>query len=226
MKMDVDAVLAALRRMGSETDRRRMVRFGINVDRALGIRVPALRALAKGLPRDHGLAAELWATGVHEARILASLVEEPARVTARQMDAWAEDFDSWDLCDQCCANLFWRTAHAHGRSITWAARRPEFVKRAGFALMASAAVKDRTAQDRRFLEYLPLIEREATDPRNFVRKAVSWALRQIGKRDGRLHRAAVAAARRIARIDDRAARWVAGDALRELTGPRTMGRFA
>jgi 3-methyladenine DNA glycosylase AlkD len=223
--MDADDLVARLRSMGTERDRNGMARFGINVTEAAGVSVTALRRMAGELPRDHALAAALWATGLHEARIMASLVDEPQRVTVRQMDAWARDFDSWDLCDQCCANLFWRTPFADRRSHLWATRRAEFVKRAGFALMASAAVKDRTAPDERFLAYLPAIEREATDPRNFVRKAVNWALRQIGKRNASLHRAAVTAARRIARIDDRTARWVASDALRELTDPRTMRRL-
>jgi 3-methyladenine DNA glycosylase AlkD len=223
--MEAHDVVARLRSMGTERDRDGMARFGINVTEAAGVSVTALRGMARELPRDHELADALWATGLHEARILASMVDEPERVTARQMDAWARDFDSWDLCDQCCANLFWRTPFADGRSLVWSGRRAEFVKRAGFALMASAAVKDRSAPDERFLAYLPAIEREATDPRNFVRKAVNWALRQIGKRNLALHRAAVAAARRIARTDDRTARWVASDALRELTNPRTLVRL-
>jgi 3-methyladenine DNA glycosylase AlkD len=202
-----------------------MARFGINVDGALGVSVTALRRLAREVPRDHALAADLWESGIHEARILASMVDEPERVTGRQMDRWVREFDSWDLCDQCCANLFWRTSLADGKSVAWAGRSREFVKRAGFALMASAAAKDRAAPDDRFLAYLPVIEREATDPRNFVRKGVNWALRQIGKRNGRLHRATVASARRIARVDDRNARWIAADALRELTDPRTIGRL-
>jgi 3-methyladenine DNA glycosylase AlkD len=223
--MDPNDVVGRLRSMGTERDRARMARFGINVTEAAGVSVAALRRMARELPRDHGLAVGLWATGLHEARILASMVDEPRRVTVRQMDAWARDFDSWDLCDQCCANLFWRAPFADSRSLMWSTRRAEFVKRAGFSLMASAAVKDRSAPDERFLTYLPAVEREATDPRNFVRKAVNWALRQIGKRNRRLHRAAVAAARRIARVDDRTARWVASDALRELTDPRTIRRI-
>jgi 3-methyladenine DNA glycosylase AlkD len=211
--------------MGSERDRAGMARFGINVDGALGVSVTALRRLARELPRDHDLAAGLWATGIHEARILASMVEEPDRVTSRQMDRWARDFDSWDLCDQCCQNLFWRTPFAESKSVAWARRTREFEKRAGFTLMASAAVKDGDAPDARFLGYLELIEREATDSRNFVRKAVNWALRQIGKRNRRLHRAALASARRIARVDDPAARLGADGARRELNDPRTIGRL-
>jgi 3-methyladenine DNA glycosylase AlkD len=224
--MDAAAVVARLRRMGSQRGREGMARFGINVDGALGVSVTTLRRLAKELPHDHDLAADLWGTGIHEARILASMVDEPERVTGPQMDRWARDFDSWDLCDQCCQNLFWRTRLAESKSVAWAARTREFEKRAGFALMASTAAKDRDAPDERFQGYLEVIEREATDPRNFVRKAISWALRQIGKRNRRLHRAALATARRIARIDDRAGRWVATDTLRELTDPRTTGRLS
>jgi 3-methyladenine DNA glycosylase AlkD len=224
--VDAAAVVARLREMGSARDRAGMARFGINVDGALGISVTALRRVARELPPDHALAADLWETGVHEARILASMVDEPEHVTGRQMDRWVRELDSWDLCDQCCSNLFWRTTLADRKSVAWAGRTREFEKRAGFALMASAAVKDRAAPDDRFLAYLTVIEREATDPRNFVRKGVNWALRQIGKRNRRLHRAAVASAMRIARAEDRTARWVAADALRELTDPRTIGRLS
>jgi 3-methyladenine DNA glycosylase AlkD len=207
--MNPDRLVARLRAMGTERDRAGMARYGINVANAAGVGVTTLRTMARELPRDHELALGLWATGLHEARILASMVDEP----------------DLDLCDQCCANLFWRTLHADGRTLVWSGRRAEFVKRGGFALMASAAVKDRDAPDDRFVTYLQVIERQATDPRNFVRKAVNWALRQIGKRNAALHRRAVAAARRIARIDDRTARWIAGDALRELTDPRTIRRL-
>jgi 3-methyladenine DNA glycosylase AlkD len=224
--MDASTVVAQLREVGAEGNRAGMARFGINVDNALGVSVTDLRRVARGLPRDHELAADLWETGVHEARILASMIDRPELVTGRQMDRWVRDFASWDLCDQCCQNLFWRTVLADGRAHAWVRRRREFEKRAAFALMASAAVKDRDAPDQRFLRYLEAIEREATDPRNFVRKAVNWALRQIGKRNRRLHGAALDAARRIGRMEDRTARWVAADALRELTDPRTIGRLS
>jgi 3-methyladenine DNA glycosylase AlkD len=203
-----------------------MARFGINPDRALGVRIPDLRRLARELGRDHRLALALWATGVHEARILASMVDDPAWVTERQMERWARDFDSWDLCDQVCGNLFDRTPFAVRKAHAWAAGEPEFVKRAGFALMAWRAVHQRQGPDREILDYLPVIERQAGDDRNYVKKAVSWALRQIGKRNRRLHGAAVSTAERITARDSRPARWVAADALRELRSRAVLDRLA
>lgn len=194
-----------------------MARFGINADRALGVRIPDLRRLAREIGTDHGLAQALWRTGIHEARILASMVDEPARVTERQMERWVRDFDSWDLCDQVCGNLFDRTRFARRKARQWAARDEEFVKRAAFALVAWMAVHDRHAEDRFFLSFLKVIERHAADGRNFVKKAVNWALRQVGKRNRSLNRAAVQVALRLARSDDRATRWVGTDAVRELT---------
>lgn len=207
--------LRSLARPGGRED---MARFGIATDRALGVRIPDLRRLAREIGRDHGLALRLWRTGVHEARILASMVDDPARVTERQMESWARSFDSWDLCDQVCLNLFDRTKFAHAAAGRWARREEEFVKRAGFALMATLAVHDVGADDGRFVRFLPVIEREAGDGRNFVRKAVSWALRQIGKRNHRLRREAVRVARRLARGGPGPGRWVGRDALRELDG--------
>jgi 3-methyladenine DNA glycosylase AlkD len=215
---EVDEVLARLRALENPEGRDGMRRFGIDVGNALGIGLTDLRKLGRDLPRDHRLAASLWDSGIHEARILASIVDRPERVSRTQMERWARDFDAWDLCDQVCQNLFWATPFAHQKAVAWSERRAEFVKRAAFALMASAAVKDRDDSSRRFLDYLPIIEREAADERNFVRKAVSWALRQIGKRDPRLHRAALASARRLADRPEGAARWVGRDAIRELEG--------
>lgn len=203
-----------------------MARFGINPDRALGVRIPDLRRLAKQVGTDHSLALGLWKTGIHEARILASMIDDPASVTERQMESWAGDFDSWDLCDQCCGNLFDRTPFAYGKAVDWASRDEEFVKRAGFALMAWAAVHDKGADNRAFLEFLPVIEREAHDDRNFVKKSVNWALRQIGKRNRRLHRAALGLAKRLAaRKDSRAARWIGTNAVRELTSEPVRARL-
>ena len=195
-----------------------MARFGIRTDRALGgIGLPRLRALARTLRPDHALAGGLWATRVHEARLLAAFVDDPAAVDLAQMDAWAAEFDSWDLCDTCCTNLFDRTPFATDRALAWSAREEEFVKRAAFATMAGLAVHDKVAGDDAFLRFLPVIEREAWDDRNYVRKGVNWALRQIGKRNRRLNEAAIACARRIRDQGTRSARWIASDALRELT---------
>jgi 3-methyladenine DNA glycosylase AlkD len=193
-----------------------MARYGINPENTLGVSIPRLRAMAKEIGRDHALALELWASGIHEARILAGLVDDPAMVAAAQLERWVGDFDSWDVCDGVCGNLFDRTPFAWEKAAAWSARSEEFVKRAGFVLMAALAVHDKKAPDERFRNFLPLIEREAADERNFVKKAVNWALRQIGKRNRALNRDAIAAAKRIRKIDSRSARWIAADALREL----------
>jgi 3-methyladenine DNA glycosylase AlkD len=203
-----------------------MARFGIDTHSALGgISVPALRKMAKRIGRDHALAAELWASGIHEARILAGLIDDPALVTDNQMEAWATEFDSWDVVDGVCCNLFDRTPFAHSKAAEWSGREEEFVKRAAFSLMAGLAVHDKASPNQAFRQFFPLIEREAGDPRNFVRKAVNWALRQIGKRNSTLNREAVAAARRIQRTGPRSARWVASDALRELESEAVRGRL-
>lgn len=202
-----------------------MVRFGINPQNTLGISLPRLRALAKEIGADHTLALDLWASGIHEARVLASMIDDPALVTSAQMERWVKDFDSWDVCDQVCMNLFDKTKLAHRKALAWSKRKPEFEKRAGFALMASLAWHDKTASDAAFLKFLPAIQRGATDERNFVKKAVNWALRQIGKRNRTLNREAIRAAREIQKLDSRAARWVTADALRELTRPATRSRL-
>lgn len=194
-----------------------MARFGINPKNTLGISIPTLRSLAKETGRDHSLALKLWASGIHEARILASMVDEPAKVTPAQMERWVKDFDSWDVCDQVCANLYSVTPYAHAKALAWSKREREFEKRAGFALIAVLAVHDRTARDAAFEKFLPAIVRGSRDERNFVKKAVNWALRQIGKRNARLNRAAITTAREIAQLDSKSARWVAADALHELT---------
>lgn len=215
--MDLPGILAHLRSLENRRNIEGMRRFGITPGtQHLGIPIPVLRALARPHRGDHKLALGLWASGIHEARILAAYVDDPARVTSRQMDAWARDFDSWDICDQVCGNLFDRTPLAVAKAGAWSGRRGEFVKRAGFALMASLAWHRKDLPDRIFVAFLGVIRREAVDERNFVRKAVNWALRQIGKRSPALRRAAVAEARRIGRLDSRSARWIAADALREL----------
>jgi 3-methyladenine DNA glycosylase AlkD len=211
-------LIGELEEAGSEENRAGMARFGIHTDNAFGVSIAELRPMARRVGRDHALAAELWASRFHEARILASMLDEPERVTVRQMEAWARDFDSWDLVDQCCANLFARTPMAYRMAERWSGRRAEFVKRAGYALMASLEVKDKAAPDAPFERFLEIIEQGANDDRNFVRKAVNWALRQIGKRNDRLRRKAVRTAERILAQGTRSARWIATDALRELRG--------
>jgi len=194
-----------------------LARFGINTNKTLGVSVPNIRKIAKEAGVDHGLAQELWASGIHESRLLASMVDDPKQVTATQMEKWVGDFDSWDVCDQCCSNLFDKTPHAYQKAQEWSTREEEYVKRASFALMAALAVHDKKAADSQFLGFLPMIERESTDERNFVKKAVNWALRQVGKRNLRLNKAALSAAKRVQKKDSKAARWIAADAIRELT---------
>ena len=219
-------VVAWLKRRGSQRVRAGMARYAIPADRAFGLPVGTLRQQAKRLGRNHQLAADLWATGWYEARMLAAFVDQPDAVTAAQMDRWCRDFDNWAICDTACFHLFDRTPHAWRKVTTWAGRKDEFVKRAAFALLASLTVHDRQAEDQAFLRGLVLIERAATDPRNFVKKAVNWALRSIGKRNAALNREAVAVSRRLAASADPAARWVGKDALRELTGAAVTRRLA
>lgn len=196
-----------------------MARYGIPSENALGVSVADIRVLAKRIGRNHDLAAALWETEVYEARMLTAFIDEPARVTPAQMDRWCRDFDSWAICDTLCFHLFDKTPHAWKKIEKWCERREEFVKRAAFALLASIVLHDKTAPDEPFLQSLRLIERAAADERNFVKKAVSWALRGIGKRNAALNAAAIQTARRLADSPQGAARWIGKDALRELTRP-------
>ncbi len=221
----VEGVLDTLRTMGDHSHLAGMERFGIDTRHALGIRVTDLRALARGLGRDHDLATGLWRSGVHEARMLATMVDEPERVTRPQMERWIAQVGSWDLCDGLCGNLLDRTPYWFDAALEWSAREPEFTKRAGFALMAWSAVHRKTEPDRRFEAFLPAIREQATDPRNYVKKAVSWALRQIGKRSAALHPPAVSTARYLLDVDDPSARWIARDAIRELESPAILARL-
>jgi 3-methyladenine DNA glycosylase AlkD len=222
---EVESILAELRTLGSEKNRAGMARFGINTARAFGVSITALKPLARRFRRRHDLAAALWASGRHEARILAALIDDPQRVTRKQMDAWAADFDSWDLCDQTCMKLFAKTPFVAMQAAKWSSDKREFVRRAAFATIAGYAVSAKAAPDSDFLQFLDLIERYATDERNYVRKAVNWALRQIGKRSAALHRPALALARKLAASDDRTARWIGRDAVRELTDPKQLARL-
>ena len=202
-----------------------MARYGIRTDRAVGVPVTELRRLARGLYPDHELAAALWTSGVHEARILASLVDDPALVSEGQMDAWVSDLDSWDVCDAVCGNLFDRTPFALDKAVEWTERQPEFERRAGFVLMACAAVHRKDLADAAFAGLLPTIREASTDDRTYVKKAVSWALRQIGKRSLGLNAKAIRIAEQIGRNDARASRWVSRDALRELRSDAVQARL-
>lgn len=201
-------------------------RFSIDVSNSLGISMTHLRRLAREMGKDHLLALDLWKYGIREARLLASLIDDPEQVTPEQMEDWARDFASWEVVDACCCNLFDRTEHRYDKAVEWAGREDEFVKRAGFSLMAGIAVHDRRAPDERMLALLPVIERESCDRRNFVRKAVNWALRQIGKRNRPLNEAAISAAERIHELDCKGAHWVASDALKELRSPQVQRRLS
>jgi 3-methyladenine DNA glycosylase AlkD len=211
----IDDILSTLHSMESEENRLGMGRFGINVDRALGIKVTDLRKLARRVDNSHELALLLWESGIHEARLLATMIDEPSAVTDKQMESWAADFDSWDMVDQACNNLFRRTPFAHTKAADWTARDEEFVKRAGFAMIAVLAVHDRETSDTVFEKYLALVEKEASDDRNYVKKAVNWALRQTGKRDSSMREKATIVAGRIREQGNKSARWIASDALRE-----------
>jgi 3-methyladenine DNA glycosylase AlkD len=223
---EVQSALTWLKSHGTKRTREGMARYGIPSDNAFGVSVADIRALAKRLGRNHELAAALWVTGWYEARMLTSFVDEPARVTPAQMDRWCRDFDSWAICDTLCFHLFDRTPHAWAKVAQWSDERDEFVKRAAFALLASLAGHDKHSGDEAFARCLPLIERAATDERNFVKKGVSWALRGVGRRSLLLHDAAVTAARRLADSPQAAARWVGKDALRDLTRPAVTRRLA
>jgi len=223
--MRAEEVLKILRSLGSKKAREGMEKFGITSNHSLGISTPILKSFARKLGRDHRLAAELWACGIFEARVIAALVDEPDKVSQRQMDRWVAAFNSWAICDGCCCYLFRRTPFAWNKAVEWSKHPKEYVKRAGFSLMAYLAVHDKEADDLQFQKMLPIIEREAKDERLYVRKAVNWALRQIGKRNQRLNRLAIQSAKRIRAQDSSSARWIASDALRELEGAPVQQRL-
>ncbi|MBU4338358.1 DNA alkylation repair protein [Patescibacteria group bacterium] len=195
-----------------------MAQFGISAKNTLGVNIPIIRSMAKKIGKDHNLALELWGSKIHEARILASMIDEPSLVGKKQMGHWVRDFDSWDVCDQVCMNLFDKTEFAWTMPFEWSKRQEEFVKRAGFALMAALAFHNKSSDDKKFLKFFPIIKREAADERNFVRKSVNWALRQIGKRNKNLCSQALKLAREIKKENpaSKSANWIANDAIREL----------
>jgi 3-methyladenine DNA glycosylase AlkD len=221
-KEDVIARLKALSNPGVVEE---MARFGINPGKSYGVSTPNLWALAREIGIDHGLAQELWASGIHDARLVAGLIADPKATTGEQMDSWARDFDSWAVCDHCCNQLFARTRYAHDKVVEWSGSDQEYVKRAGFVMMASLVVKDRKAADERFEAFFPLMVREAGDERNYVKRALNTALRTVGKRSSNLNRKAVETAREIGELDSKSARWIASDAIRELTSDSVQKRL-
>lgn len=223
--MEYNEILKKLRSLADPKAVEGMSRFGISAKNTLGVSLPIIRNMAREAGKDHELAQQLWSSGIHEARILASLIDDPKKVTGEQMESWVKDLDSWDVCDQCCSNLFDKTAHAFGKAVQWSGRDEEFVKRAGFVLMATLAVHAKRANDEEFIMFLPIIKRESTDERNYVKKAVNWALRQIGKRSIALNNKAIDAAKQIQRTNSKSAKWIASDALRELTSEATQKRL-
>jgi len=223
--MTFKEILKTLETRSNPAAVRGMAQFGITAAKAYGWSTPALKELARQIGKDHDLAQRLWATEILEARAIAGLIDEKDKVTEQQMEDWARDFDSWAVCDGTCLNLFRYTPFAYKKCRGWSDRQEEFVKRAAFTLMACLAVSDKAANDRVFLGLLPLIKRQAGDGRNYVRKAVNWALRQIGKRNQRLNRAAIEAAQDIHGLSSPSARWIASDALRELRSPAVKQRL-
>jgi 3-methyladenine DNA glycosylase AlkD len=223
--MQYDEIFIKLRSLSNSKAVQGMARFGINPNNTYGVSIPNLRKMAKEIGVDHHLAQQLWTSIIHEARILASMIDDPGKVTENQMEKWVRDFDSWDVCDQCCSNLFDKTPFAYKKAIEWSKREEEFVKRAGFVLMACLTVHNKKVEDKQFGQFLLSIKREATDNRNFVKKAVNWALRQIGKRNLHLNEMAIKTAKEIQKKDSRSAKWIASDAMRELTSERIQERL-
>jgi 3-methyladenine DNA glycosylase AlkD len=222
----VNDTLRLLEKRGTKANREGMARYGIVADKVFGVSVTNIRTIAKGLGKDHNLALALWNTEWYEARMLTPFIDEPEKVTASQMDAWARDFDNWAICDALCFHLFDRTPHNWRKIEQWSKRKEEFVKRAGFALLAGVALHDRKAPDAPFLKSLKLIENAANDERNFVKKGVSWALRSVAHRNNALHAASVDLATRLAASDDKTERWVGKDVLRDIMRPVILKKVA
>jgi 3-methyladenine DNA glycosylase AlkD len=214
--MNVKQIVKRLEALGDPKNVAGMARYGIVAKKAFGVPAPKLKFLAKEIGKDRSMAAQLWRTGIYDARILAAFIDDPKFVAENQMESWVKDFDNWAICDGVCLHLFRKTQFAWTKAKQWTKRREEFVKRAGFTLMATLAVHDKEADDKKFLQLLLIIKRESKDERNGVKKAVNWALRQIGKRNLALNKAAIKTAKKIKEIDSPAARWIASDTLREL----------
>jgi len=223
--MKYEELIKLLKSMENPKNVEGMQRFGIRGGKMLGISVYEIRRIAKDVGKNHSLALKLWESGIHEAMMMSCFMAEPNKVTEELMEKWAKDFESWDIVDQCCSNLFDRTPFAEKKIREWTKREEEFVKRAGFVLMCAKAVHDKGAKDKEFERYFPIMKRESHDERNFVKKAVNWALRTIGKRNIALNKKAIKVAKEIEKMDSKSARWIAKDALRELTNEKTQERL-
>jgi 3-methyladenine DNA glycosylase AlkD len=223
--MNSDEIINKLKAMGNPKNVEGMARFGINPENNYGNSVTTLRNFAKKIGKDHDLALKLWDSGIHDARMLAPHIDKADLVTKNQMEKWVKDFDSWDICDNCCGHLFDKTPFYFEKAVEWSNRSEEFVKRAGFALMAWSAVHDKKSDDKKFEEFLKIIKRESTDERNYVRKAVNWALRNIGKRNISMNNKAIKTSMEIKKIDSKTARWIANDAIRELSSEKIQSRL-
>jgi len=223
--MEYEEIIKKLKSMSNQGNVQGMARYGINPQNNLGISIYLLRPLAKEIGTHHRLAQQLWDSGIHDARLLAVFIEDPAQVTSEQMDQWAQDFDSWDVCDQACTSLFDQTAYAWNKVFEWPSRNEEFVRRAAFSILAGLAVHDKNARDRKFEMVFPLIKQYAADERNYVKKAVNWALRNIGKRNLNLNKKAIHLAEEILTMKSRSAQWIAHDALRELCSEKIQKKL-
>ena len=221
----IESVLDELAQNSSADDLAGMAHFGMVVDKRLGASVPTMRKIAKKIGHDHSLALALWETGFAEARIVASMIDDPSQATPEQADQWVRDFNSWDVCDQVCMNLFEKAPWAWQKITEWAERDEEYVRRAAFALIACLAWHDKQASDEEFIQLFPLFNDAATDERNFVKKAVNWALRNVGKRNPHLNQLGIELAKEIQQIDSKAARWIATDAIRELNSDAVQARL-
>lgn len=225
MKSTTNEILKYLKTLRNKNNLKGMARYGINTSNAFGVNIPILRNVAKEHKKNHELALELWDTAFHEARLLAVFIDNPEKVTNSQMEKWVKDFNSWDLCDQCCSNLFDKTPFAYEKALKWSKSKHEFVKRAGFVMMATLSVHDKKVEDNEFIKFLKIIENEAKDDRNFVKKAVNWALRQIGKRNLMLHKYALSSAKKIYQQPYKSSKWIASDAIRELMNDKIISRI-
>ncbi len=224
--MKAREIIKELESLRSKKNIEEMQRFGItSKSKIFGILKPELRKIAKRIGKNQELAIKLWETEIHEARILASIIAEPEKFTEDLMDKWVSEIDNWDLCDQCVMNLFWRTKHAYKKAREWSQSNHEFIKRAGFSLIAKLAISDKKASNEKFEQFFPIIKREATDNRNYVKKAISWALRQIGKRNLELNEKAIEIAKEIQRLNSKSAKWIAQDVIRELTSEKILKRL-